>query len=1072
MKKFIAFFSGVFLFAPFFAFAEQQEKFVTPAASFSATSVVAPESVPGEVLVRFKKNTKLKGESFQNRIDALAKKKSLKKGKVFQKEGIAVFRQEGKKTEEIISALQGDAEVESVQPNYIYQATAQTKFWNIGNDKNSGVNADLVWGDSTGAGVVVAIVDSGIDWDHPDLVANHWTNAGETNCTDGIDNDSNGYIDDCDGWDFIGSNYTTPADDNSPNDYYGHGTHVAGTVAEVNNTVGLVGVAPGASLMAVKALDDSGFGTTASIVDAVGYAVENGADVINMSLGASVGDSLLETAVNDAFSAGVVVVAAAGNSGGTSPHYPAAYTSVVAVGAVDSSNLLASFSSHGSWVDVVAPGVAIASTYPEHLTPPGYLPYAYMDGTSMATPHVSGLAALYLQAHPSATPTEVRDAIRAGTVDLGDPGVDTTFSYGLADAPSIVYGKAGAGDLVINELAWAGSSASTSDEWIEIRNVRNVPTNVGAFELTQSAGTETLMVKIPSGMIPANGYFLLSNNAKNYAFSGGESVLNVDPDVVNTDVSLSNTALQVKLYDGVFASGTLLDTAGDGNTPLVGSSVDPKATMSRKTIPSDGTLATNWFTSTTTGTNYDSGAIEKGTPKEANESDPVPLDVTPPVLSNGAPSGEFSAGTTGATLSLDTDEAATCKYDTVSGTDYASMPNTFTTTGGTSHSEDIAGLADGGSYSYYVRCEDTAGNNNPDDFSISFTVATATTLNGKVDLLIRNKISGKWIMKFTKSDLTGFDNAFTSTYSPDYEFYPADFSGDGKVDLLIRNKISGKWIMKFTKSDLTGFDNAFTSTYSPDYEFYPADFSGDGKVDLLIRNKISGKWIMKFTKSDLTGFDDVFTSTYSPDYEFYPADFSGDGKVDLLIRNKISGKWIMKFTKSDLTGFDNAFTSTYSPDYEFYPADFSGDGKVDLLIRNKISGKWLMKFTKSDLTGFDNAFTSTYSPDYEFYPADFSGDGKVDLLIRNKISGKWLMKFTKSDLTGFDDVFTSTYSPDYEFYPADFSGDGKVDLLIRNKISGKWLMKFTKSDLTGFDDVFTSTYSPDYEFYPADFSGE
>ena len=782
MKKLSAsFLLGAFLVAPFSAFAEEKSLFVTPDASFSASvsAFPTPESVPGEVVVRFKeKSNQQRGQSFSSRIDALAKKKNLKKVKASEEHGVAVFQQDGKSTEEILRALTGDAEIESVQPNYIYQATAQSKFWNIGNDVNSGVNADLVWGDATGAGVTVAIVDSGIDWDHPDLVANHWTNAGETNCTDGIDNDSNGYIDDCNGWDFIGAAYSTPLEDNNPSDNYGHGTHVAGTVAEVNNTIGLVGVAPDAKLMAVKALDNSGYGTTASIVDAIEYAVANGADVINMSLGSSVGDPLLESAVNAAFSEGVVVVSAAGNTGGTAPHYPAAYASVIAVGAVDSSNLLASFSTHGSWVDVVAPGVNIASTYPENLTPSGYLPYAYMNGTSMATPHVSGLAALYLQAHPGATPTEVRDAIRAGAIDLGDPGVDTTFSYGLADAPSIVYGKAGSGDLVINELAWAGSSASTSDEWIEIRNMRNVPTNVGAFELTENTGTEALMVKIPSGMIPANGYFLVSNNAKNYAFSGGESVLNVDPDVVDTDVSLSNTALQIKLYNGVFASGTLLDTAGNGGTPLAGESVDPKATMSRKSTPGDGTLAESWFTSTTTGANYDSGAIEKGTPKEVNESDPVPLDVTPPVLSNGAPTGELSAGTTNTILSLDTDETATCKYDTVSGTNYASMTNTFGTTGGTSHSENISGLIDGGSYSYYVRCEDTSGNANIDDFAISFTVASAGGGSTKVDLLIRNKISGKWIMKFTKSDLTGFDNAFTSTYSPDYEFYPADFSGE------------------------------------------------------------------------------------------------------------------------------------------------------------------------------------------------------------------------------------------------------------------------------------------------------
>lgn len=270
---------------------------------------------------------------------------------------------------------------------------------NWGNDM---VNAPEVWAQGyTGQNTVVAVIDSGVDYTHTDLDANIWVNSDEI-AGDGIDNDGNGYIDDIRGWDFVDR-------DNTPMDLNGHGTHVAGTIAGENNGTGVTGVAYNARIMPVRVLDANGSGTESDVIAGIHYAVDNGADVINLSLG---GDSTSEAereAIRYAAEHGVVVVMAAGNSGGSSPGYPAHYATDwgIAVGAVNSSNQMPAWSNRAgipSLDYVVAPGVGVYSTIPGNT-------YATYNGTSMATPHVAGLAALMLSANPNLTPAQVESIL-------------------------------------------------------------------------------------------------------------------------------------------------------------------------------------------------------------------------------------------------------------------------------------------------------------------------------------------------------------------------------------------------------------------------------------------------------------------------------------------------------------------------------------------------------------------------------------------------------------------------------------------------------------------------------------
>ncbi len=263
------------------------------------------------------------------------------------------------------------------------------------------INAPEVWNQNiTGNGIVVAVVDSGVDYTHPDLDGNIWRNAGEI-AENGIDDDRNGYIDDIRGWDFVAS-------DNNPMDldFDGHGTHIAGAIAAERNNFGITGVAPNAKIMPVRVLPFFGSGDPNNVAAGIRYAADNGANVINLSLGNEFAPSnVINDAIQYANNKGSVVVVAAGNSGVDQPDYPARNANLwgIAVGSIDVSGRMDDSSNRSGSTPLdylVAPGVEIVSTIPDE-------DYELRSGTSMATPHVAGVAALVLNANPTLTPAQV-----------------------------------------------------------------------------------------------------------------------------------------------------------------------------------------------------------------------------------------------------------------------------------------------------------------------------------------------------------------------------------------------------------------------------------------------------------------------------------------------------------------------------------------------------------------------------------------------------------------------------------------------------------------------------------------
>jgi thermitase len=313
-----------------------------------------------------------------------------------------IFRSDTLSTDELIQFFKQKPTVEFAEPNYLYLQNQigpndllyQEQYqWNL-----PAIRAENGWDLTRGKEeVIVAVIDTGVDLNHPDL--------------------KNRIIE---GHNILENN-------NFPDDDNGHGTHVAGIIAsETNNQEGTAGITWYNKIMPVKTMEAGGYGTSFDIAKGIMWAVDHGADVINLSLGNYQTSEMMKHAVDYAYKHNVVMVAAAGNDNSTQPSYPAAYPEVLAVSAVDFNGSRASFSNYGDYVDVTAPGVQIPSTYFNQQ-------YAALSGTSMATPHVAGLAALIRSENPSLSNQEVMNIIKKTAYDLGVRGNDAEFGTGLID---------------------------------------------------------------------------------------------------------------------------------------------------------------------------------------------------------------------------------------------------------------------------------------------------------------------------------------------------------------------------------------------------------------------------------------------------------------------------------------------------------------------------------------------------------------------------------------------------------------------------------------------------------------
>ena len=394
----------------------------------SSTSASAQSNkanrVPNELLIQFRESATENAKD-QARGKVNASKLEKVRGKANGKGDLELVAVGGD-VDAAIAALASDPAVEFAEPNWIYTtgATATDPYYTNGSlwgmKSGFGANAEAAWaaGNTGSASVYVGIIDEGIQLTHPDLSGQVWVNPFDA--ADGVDNDGNGYIDDVNGWDFA-NNDNTIYDGGSRGSLDDHGTHVAGTIGgKANNGQGVVGVNWNVTLISGKFLGRRG-GTTANAIKAVDYftnlKTQKGLNIVatNNSWGGGGYSQALYDAISRANNAGILFVAAAGNSGtnnDTTASYPSNYDlpNVIAVAAIDKNGALASFSQYGkTTVDIGAPGVGIFSTTAFNL-------YESYNGTSMATPHVTGAVALYASVKPGASAAQIKNAILSSAV--------------------------------------------------------------------------------------------------------------------------------------------------------------------------------------------------------------------------------------------------------------------------------------------------------------------------------------------------------------------------------------------------------------------------------------------------------------------------------------------------------------------------------------------------------------------------------------------------------------------------------------------------------------------------------
>ncbi|MFC3883565.1 S8 family peptidase [Bacillus songklensis] len=321
-------------------------------------------------------------------------------GKLIKRlDSACIFRSNSQSTSELIQHFEKSENVVYAEPHYILlQNEVNDQFyqryqWNL-----PAIDAETGWELTQGAkNVKIAVVDTGVDLEHPDLARR------------------------------LLKGYNVLANNDRPDDDNGHGTHVAGIIAsETNNGQGVAGITWYNPIMPVKAMNEKGYGSSFDIAKGIRWAVDNGADVINLSLGNYQPSSILKEAIDYAYSKNVIVVAASGNDNSNQPSFPAAFPQVLSVGAVGWDGRRAPFSNYGTYMDVAAPGVSIASTYPGGQ-------YAALSGTSMAAPHVTALAGLIRSLNPGLPNTEVMNIIIRTTRDAGQPGPDVYYGSGVVD---------------------------------------------------------------------------------------------------------------------------------------------------------------------------------------------------------------------------------------------------------------------------------------------------------------------------------------------------------------------------------------------------------------------------------------------------------------------------------------------------------------------------------------------------------------------------------------------------------------------------------------------------------------
>ena len=540
--------------------------------------------VQGEIILKFKSNVP------QSVIDKLNDKHGITKLQTNSRGVIKAKVPKGKSVEEMVTILSENPNVEYAQPNYICYAVYDPNDpyyryqWNLDNG-TGGINAEDAWDLTDGSGAIVAILDTGIAYENYGI----YLRAGDLAQTSFIP-----------GYDFINN-------DAHANDDNAHGTHVAGTVAQsTNNGIGVAGVAYGTTLMPVKVLNAGGSGTSYSLADGLYYATDHGANIINMSLAWPVYQlsgtwvafnpgAVVSNAIEYAYNHGVTLVAAAGNDGASVVAYPAAYDQCIAVGATNSAESLASFTNRGSALDLTAPGQSILQqTFNPNTKVVSDFGYWYFSGTSMASPHVAGVAALLFSSGVT-DPAEIKRILYETAEDHGAMGWDSQYGWGIVDAYAAV---SSVGASPNNPPIATDDAYITSED-----NILNVTEPGVLANDTDTDGdllTATIVNSPSNGTLSLNadGSFLYTpdndfNGSDSFTYKANDGKADSNTGTVSITINPVNDS-PVAVNDSYTTSeDNTLDIAAPG---VLANDTDPDGDLLTAAIvssPSNGTLSLN-----------------------------------------------------------------------------------------------------------------------------------------------------------------------------------------------------------------------------------------------------------------------------------------------------------------------------------------------------------------------------------------------------------------------------------------------------------------------------------------------
>ena len=978
-----------------------------------------------------------------------------------------------------IALLEQDDRVLIAEPNWIYrhQATSNDPrfldgtLWGMYGDASTPANpfgsqASETWarGHTGSSTVYVAVIDEGIDFNHPDLAANIWTNPFDP--VNGIDDDGNGRIDDIHGWDFFSNDSSVfdGADDD-------HGTHVAGTIGAVGgNGIGVAGVNWNVKLIAAKFLGPSG-GSTSAAVAALDYIIDlktrHGLNIVatSNSWGGGGYSQALHSAIIRAAKAGILFVAAAGNSNlnnDSSPHYPsnyntsvgtatesaASYDAVISVASITSTGAKSGFSNFGATtVDLAAPGSAIWSTTPNNT-------YSSFSGTSMATPHVSGAVALYKSVFPSATASDIRTAIlgaalptpsmagitvTGGRLNAGDIGLSVPAAFvksnpvnGSSNQPlslNLVWVPALGADAY--EYCYDTSNNSTCDTgWISSGS-----TTSAAVSALGPATTYFWQVRARNdvGTTIADGgaWWSFATVDVPPAAPGGLTATPVSPTQINlgwTENASDETSVRVeRSLDGMSwteIASLAANTIAHGSTALTCNTLYHYRVRVHRSGDNQFSSYAGPQTATT-----------QACPPPAAPSGLTANPVSPTQINLGwteNASDETSIRVERSLNGTSWTEIASLAANTIAHGSVALTCNTLY------HYRVRVHRSGDNQFSAYAGPQTAMTHACPPPAAPSGLTATPVSAT-QINLAWTDNASDETSMRVERSlDGAGWTE-ITSLAASTIAHSSTPLTCNTLYHYRVRVHRSGD--NQF--STYAGPQTATTHACPPTF----GDFEGNLKGDLLLRNKATGQdigWLMNGLTVSTSGFLPTIADT---NWAIVArGDFNGDSRADVLLRNRVTGQnigWLM----NGLTVSASAFLPTIADtNWEIKGVgDFDGDRKADVILRNKVTGQnigWLMNGLTVSLSAFLPTIADT---NWEIVGVgDLDGDSKADVILRNKVTGQnigWLMNGLTVSTSAFLPTIADT---NWQINGVgDFDGDRKADVILRNKVTGQnigWLM--------------------------------